>query len=49
MTLFMSKLMSGILELLIVSISPMAIKDQGALSSLNTRMTSIVWNMTHRS
>lgn len=33
----------------IVSISPMAIKDQGALSSLNTRMTSIVWNMTHRS
>lgn len=33
----------------IVSILPMAIKSQGALSSLNTRMTSIVWNTIHLS
>lgn len=33
----------------IVSISPMAIKGQRALSLLNTRMTSIAWNTTHLS
>ncbi|MFR1968900.1 MAG: hypothetical protein ACLS4H_07415 [Streptococcus salivarius] len=33
----------------IVSISPMAIKGQGALSLLSTRMTSIAWNTTHLS